>query len=89
MSKDERPTDATDLLRAVYRKTREVTSGNHGSPGLTGFSRVMLLLVVLAFGGSILWAALWSMPTALVVFIASVVVIRLVRWSYRRGSFRR
>jgi fatty acid desaturase len=89
MSDDEGPMDATDFLHAVYRKTRAVTSGKYGNRGLTGLSRVGLLLVILAFGGPILWAALWSMPTVLVVFIGSVVVFRLGRWFYRQGYFRR
>lgn len=88
MSDDEGPKDATDLLRTVYRKSREVTSGEHGGRAVTGLSRVALVVVVLAFGGSILWGALLTMPTPLVVLIAAFVVFRLGRWCYRRGYFR-
>jgi fatty acid desaturase len=89
MSDYKLPTDATDFLRTAYRKSREVTSGKHAGRAVTGLSRVALVTAVLAFGGSILWAAIWSMPTVLVVFIGSVVVLRCIRWCYRRGYFRR
>jgi hypothetical protein len=89
MSDDEGPMDATKFLRTVYRKSRELTSGEHGSPAQTGFARAALLLVVLAFSGSILWGALLTMPTPLVVLIAAFVVFRVGRWLYRRGYFRR
>jgi hypothetical protein len=40
--------------------------GKHGSRARTRFSRIAVLLVVLAFGGPKLWAALRTMPTPLV-----------------------
>jgi hypothetical protein len=89
MSDDKGPTEANGFLCAAYRTSREVTSGKHVGPGLTGLSRVAMVGIVLAFGGSILWAAIRSMPTALVVFIGSFVVFRLARWCYRRGYFHR
>ena len=89
MSDDKRPMDATNLLRAVYQKSREVTSGEHDSPAQTGFARAVLLLAVLAFSGGVLWGALLTMPAPLVVLIAAFVVFRVGRWLYRRGYFRR
>jgi Flp pilus assembly protein TadB len=88
MSDDKRPTDATHLLNTVYRKSRELTSGEHGSPAQTRFARAVLLLVVLAFSGGVLWGALLTMPTPLVVLVAAFVVFRVGRWLYRR-YFRR
>lgn len=89
MSDDKRPMDATGFLLAVYEKSRKATSGEHGSPAQTGFARAALVLVVLAFTGSILWGALLTMPTPLAVLIGAFVVFRVGRWLDRRGYFHR
>lgn len=82
---DEEERTVFDLMRGFYSKTRELTGGKDHGPAVTGVARVVLVLAVLACGGSILWQALLHMPTALVVFIASVVVFRVVRWYWRRN----
>lgn len=84
MSKDEGPRDVVSLLGAFYRRVFGEMRGEHGSRARTMFARIAVLLVVLACGGSILWDALWAMPTALVVVITLFVVFRVVRWYLRR-----
>jgi hypothetical protein len=76
--------DAVAGLRALGHRVYAEMRGTHGSRARTRFSRVAVLLVVLGFGGPILWAALRTMPTALVVVIALVVMVRVGRWVWRR-----
>jgi fatty acid desaturase len=84
MSKDEEPRDLVSLLVAFGQRVYHEMRGKHGSRARTTFSRIAVLVVVLAFGGPILWAAVWSMPTALVVVIAVLVGLWVVGWFWRR-----
>lgn len=73
------------LLTAFYRWTSSELRGEHGSPRRTWFARMVALLIALQLGGRVLWTALGSMPTALGVFIALVIVGRIGLWYWRRG----
>jgi hypothetical protein len=81
---DERPRDVLWFLVEFNRRAFHEVSGKSGHPTRTLFARVVLVTLVLACGGGILWDALWAMPTALAVFIGSVIVFRVVRWYWRR-----
>ena len=89
MSDHEKPKDVLSLLGGFHKALGSAVSGKHGGPKLTAFARVMVLLLGLGLAGPILWHVLWTMPTVLAVFIASGVMLRLGRWCYRRGYFRR
>jgi hypothetical protein len=82
---DDEERNVFDVLRGFYSKTNELTSGKEHGRAVTGFARLAVVLAVLACGGRILWHALWTMPTALGVFIGSVVVFRVLRWYLRRN----
>src|SRR5436189_625971 len=84
MSDDEKPGDVISFLVAFSRRLYREMRGESGNPARTAFVRVAALLVVLVCGGPILWAALWSMPTALAVLIALFVAFRVARWYLRR-----
>jgi uncharacterized membrane protein YccC len=84
VSDEDKPRDVTAFLGAFYRRVFSEMRGEHGSPARTAVLRVVVLLVVLAGGSPMLWGALRSMPTPLVVLIAAFVVFRVVRWSWRR-----
>jgi hypothetical protein len=73
------------LLTAFYHRTNSELRGKRGGPLRTWFVRVVALLVVLRLCGSLCWAALWSMPTAVVVFVALVIVGRIGLWYWRGG----
>jgi len=85
MSQGEGPRDAVSFLLAFSRRVYSEMRGDHGYPARTAFARITVLLVVLVCGGPILWGAIRTMPTPLVVLIAAVVVFRVVRWYLRRG----
>jgi hypothetical protein len=72
------------LLAKVYRTISWFTSGKHGSRGLTAFSRIMLVMLVLCLAGPILAHALATMPAGLVVIVGLGLALRLVLWCWRR-----
>jgi hypothetical protein len=78
--------DPIKFLIKLHKKINWLTSGKHGHPGLTVFSRLMLLLLVLAFSGPVLWHALATMPSGLVVIIALGLVLRFALRYWRRSS---
>ena len=88
MSEDEEPRDLVSLLVAFGHRVYHEMRGKHGSRARTTFSRIAVLVVLLAFGGPILWTALWSMPTALAVFIGLAIAFRVGRWFWRRYYWR-
>jgi len=69
-------------LDVIYRRTRGEMRGEYGGPGRTAFARVAVPVVVLMFGGSILWSALRAIPLSVVLFVAAVIAVRI--WLRRR-----
>jgi hypothetical protein len=84
MSKDEGPKNAIELLAVFYHRLAEEVRDEHGHQARKAFARVAVMVVGLVFGGPILGAALWSMPTPLAVFIGLAVAFRVGRWFVRR-----
>jgi RsiW-degrading membrane proteinase PrsW (M82 family) len=84
VSKHEAGPDALDFLRAVARRMHYEMSGKHGSPARAWFARILVLWIVLAVDGSVLWNALLTIKGTLLVVFALFVTIRLVRWFFRR-----
>jgi hypothetical protein len=76
--------DAVAGLRAFHHRLSGEVRGEYGGRARTAFVRIAVLVVGLAFGGPILWAALWSMPTPLAVFIGLAIAFRVGRWFWRR-----
>jgi hypothetical protein len=72
------------LLAKVYRTILWLTSGKHGSRGLTTFSRLMLVVLVLCLAGPRLGHALATIPAGLVVIVGLGLTLRLVLWCWRR-----
>jgi hypothetical protein len=68
-------------LDRVYRRTRDELRGEHGGPGRTAFARIVVRLVVLMFGGGVLWSAVRAIPLWFVLLVAAVIVARVL---YRR-----
>jgi hypothetical protein len=81
-SRKEKP--VIKLLLAFYHKVYWLTSGASGNPGLTMFSRLMLILLVLGFGGQILWHALVTIPAGVVAALCLSGGIRIALWYWRR-----
>ena len=73
------------VVYAVYRRTLRKLNGKRGNPGRVFLLKIAFILMTLSFSGSVLWHALLTMPTALVVFIGSAFVFRVVRWYWRRS----
>lgn len=78
--------DPMKLLLSVYRKINWLTTGKHGHPGLTIFSRLMLLLLVLGFCGPVLWHGLITIPFGLILIITLGLVLRFALRHWRRSS---
>ena len=76
----------TKLLLSFYRRVRWLTNGDHGYPGLTMLSRIVLVLLVLGFAGPILWHALVTMPVSLVVVLGLGIALRITLWYRRRTT---
>jgi fatty acid desaturase len=84
MSADEEERDVVDALRAFHHRLSGEIRGEYGGRARTAAVRVAVLVVGLAAGGPLLWAALWSMPPALAVLIGLAVAVRVGRWWLRR-----
>lgn len=87
MSGQRRPWATALVAYAVYRRTLSTVSGRHQSPRRTLLVRmviVTLFLLVMPVAGPILWQAIIAMPAALVFFLVSATVFRVVRWYWRR-----
>lgn len=66
-------------LGPIYRRVRREVRGEHGgSPVRTAFARVTVLLVVLMFGGEILWSAFKTLLPAILMVIAVVASLKLL-----------
>jgi hypothetical protein len=78
--------DPIKFLVKLNNKINWLTSGKYGHPGLTIFSRLMLLLLVLGFCGPILWHGLIVMPFGLVVIITLGLLLRFALRYWRRSS---
>ena len=78
--------DPVKFLVKLNKKINWLTSGKHGHPGLTVFSRLMLLLLVLGFSGPLLWHGLTTMPFGLIVIIALGLALRFVLRHWRKSS---
>jgi hypothetical protein len=76
------------LLAGFYRRTNALVQGKHG-PTAARISRVLLVVFVLGCAGPILWQAFLHMPVVLWVFILAAVALRVGRWAWRKGYFRR
>lgn len=85
MSGARQPWGTALLVYAAYRRTLRKVSGKRGNPARTLLLKIAFILFVMSLLGPILWHALWTMPTALVVFIGSACVFRVVRWYLRRN----
>lgn len=72
------------LLFTFYKGVRKLTDGKHTPPGLTAINRLILVCLVLAFSGPILWHALATMPGGLVFLISLGLALRVALWFWRR-----
>ena len=71
-------------LDRVYRRVSGEIRGQHGGPGRTAFARIAVVLVVLIFGGSILWSAVRAIPLGFVLLVALVIAARVRYRRWRR-----
>ncbi len=85
MSEHEKPKDVFSLLAGFHHTLHGAMSDKHGSPKLTAFVRVTVLLLGLGLAGAILWHSLLTMPKALAALISSATAFRVIRWYWRRG----
>jgi uncharacterized membrane protein len=72
------------LVYAAYRRTIRKVGGKHRRPAQTLFVTGVVLMLVMPIAGPILWHALVTMPTVLVMLIGAAIVFRVVRWFLRR-----
>lgn len=82
---DEEERNVFDLLRGTYRRVFGEMRGEPGSATRMWLVRALVLLVVLACGGGILWNALKSMPTTLIMIIVMLLGLRVAGWLWRRS----
>jgi RsiW-degrading membrane proteinase PrsW (M82 family) len=83
-SHNNREPNVYDLIWRLTRRAHYEMKGDHGNPARAWFARLLVLWLVLAFEGPILWQALLALPAPAVAFIVLIVVVRLVRWFLRR-----
>jgi hypothetical protein len=72
------------LLFSLYRKVNYVTSGKHGHPGLTAWSRIMLVWLVVCLGGKVFLHALVTVPAGIVLIVGLGLALRAGIWYWRR-----
>lgn len=88
MSISRRPWATALVGYAIYRRTLSGLAGKRSNPRRTLMLRLLLVamfMLVMPIAGPIFWHALLTMPTPLVVFVVSALVLRVVRWYWRRS----
>lgn len=76
--------DPFRLLFKLHRQLTHLTRQRPEHPGLTAWSRGLVLLFGLGVAGPTLWAAVGSMPSGVVFLIMLGLAIRLSVYAWRR-----
>lgn len=73
------------FLLTFYRGVRRLTDGRHTPPGVTVVNRLILICLVLGFGGAAIFAhAIRTMPAGLWLILIVGLPLRIALWSWRR-----
>jgi hypothetical protein len=75
------------ILYAALRRAWGKAGKTNASPR-TLAGKIVFILFMMPLVGPMLWHAVVVMPPAVIWFITAAVVVRILRWVWRKGYFR-